>query len=75
MLLFGTAFRNNTGLPLSATIGGVSSEVLFAGPQGDFVGLDQANVRIPRSTIGRGEVNVVLTVGTKTANTVTLSIK
>ena len=75
VLLNGTAFRNNTGLPLSATIGGVSAEVLYAGPQGEFVGLDQANVRIPRSTAGRGEVNVVLTVGTRTANTVTLSIK
>ncbi|MGH9802412.1 MAG: hypothetical protein ACRD82_18765, partial [Blastocatellia bacterium] len=74
-LLFGTAFRNNTGLPLSATIGGVNAEVLFAGPQGDFVGLDQANIRIPRSTAGRGEVNVVLTIGTRVANTVTLSIK
>ncbi|MBP6823097.1 MAG: hypothetical protein KA368_16225, partial [Acidobacteria bacterium] len=74
-LLFGTAFRNNTGLPVTATIGGVSAEVLYAGPQGDFVGLDQANVRIPRSTAGRGEINVVLTVGTKAANTVTLSIK
>ncbi len=75
VLLFGTAFRNNTGLPLSSTIGGVNSEVLYAGPQGDYVGLDQANVRIPRSVIGRGSVNVVLTVGTRTANTVTLSIK
>ncbi|MFN0110614.1 MAG: SBBP repeat-containing protein [Blastocatellia bacterium] len=75
LLLFGTAFRNNTGLPLTATIGGLNSEVLYAGPQGDFVGLDQANIRIPRSAIGRGEVNVVFTVGTRTANTVTLTIK
>lgn len=75
VLLFGTAFRNNTGLPLTATIGGTNAEVLYAGPQGDFVGLDQANVRIPRSLIGRGDVNVVLTVGTKVANTVTLTIK
>jgi uncharacterized protein (TIGR03437 family) len=74
-LLFGTAFRNNTGLPVSATIGGVNSMVQFAGPQGDFVGLDQANVLIPRSTAGRGEVDVILTIGTRASNTVKISIK
>ena len=75
LILNGTAFRNNTGLTVGVTIGGVASEVLFAGPQGDFVGLDQSNVRIPRSTAGRGEVDVIMTVGTRTSNTVKISIK
>jgi len=75
VLLFGTGFRSNSGLPVNVSIGGVSSEVLYAGPQGDFVGLDQANVRIPRSLAGKGDVSVSMMVGTKTSNTVTLNIK
>ncbi len=75
VLFFGTAFRNNTGLPVSATIGGVNAMVQYAGPQGDFVGLDQANVLIPRTTAGRGEVDVILTIGTRNSNTVKISIK
>lgn len=75
VLLFGTGFRSNSGLPVSVKIGDANAEVLYAGPQGDFVGLDQANVRIPRSLIGKGDVNVMMTVGNKNANVVTLNIK
>lgn len=39
-------------------IGGNEIAPLFAGRQPDFVGLDQINVEIPRSLIGRGVVNV-----------------
>src|SRR5438128_1969724 len=49
--------------------------VTNAGAQGVFVGLDQANIVIPRSLAGRGDVNVVLTVDGKTSNTVTNSVK
>jgi len=49
--------------------------VLFADAQGGFVSLDQVNARIPRSLIGRGEVDLVLTADGKTANTVTVNIK
>jgi len=37
--------------------------------------LGQVNARLPRSLIGRGEVEVVLTVDGKAANTVRISIK
>ncbi len=49
--------------------------MIYAGLQGDFFGLDQVNVRIPRSLIGRGEVDIVLTVDGKVANTVKVWIK
>lgn len=76
VVLFGTGFRFNGGLSgVGAQIGGVNSEVLFAGPQGDFVGLDQCNVRIPRSLNGRGEVELALTVNGQAANIVRISIK
>jgi uncharacterized protein (TIGR03437 family) len=58
-----------------ARIGGVDAQVMFAGAQEGFVGLDQVNVRLSRSLIGRGEADVVLTVDGKPANTITASIK
>lgn len=60
---------------MSATIGGASTEVSYAGAQGSYVGLDQANIRIPASLAGRGEVNVALTVSGKAANAVTINVK
>ncbi len=76
LLFYGTGFRNNSGMNnVSAQLGGVSASVSFAGAQGGFAGLDQANVLLPRSLAGRGEVNLVLSVDGKTANTVKLWIK
>jgi uncharacterized protein (TIGR03437 family) len=76
LVLFGTGIRNRTALSaVRVTIGGADAEVLFAGPQGGFEGLDQVNARIPRSLIGRGEVDVVVTVDGRTANTVRVNIK
>ncbi len=76
LILFGTGFRFNSGLSATrVSVGGVDSEVLFAGAAPGFVGLDQCNVRLPRSLVGRGEVDVVLAVDGKTANTVRIAIK
>ena len=74
--LFGTGLRS--GGPHSTTtvtIGGEAAEVLFAGAQGAFVGLDQVNVVVPRRVLGRGEVAVLLTVDDKASNPVTISIR
>ncbi|MGH7185412.1 MAG: Ig-like domain-containing protein, partial [Pseudomonadota bacterium] len=68
LVLFGTGFRSRSALAADCTIGGMNAEVLFAGPQGAFAGLDQANVRLPRALVGRGEVDVVMTLDGKTAN-------
>ncbi len=76
LLLFGTGLRGNSGLQTaSVKIGGVDAEALYLGAQGGFVGLDQGNVRIPRSLAGRGEVDVVMTVEGRVANAVRVSIK
>jgi len=56
-------------------IGGQSAEVLYAGPQGAFVGLDQVNLRLARSLAGLGEADLVLTVDGKAANTVRIGIR
>jgi uncharacterized protein (TIGR03437 family) len=76
LFLFGTGFRYRSALSaVTCQIGGETSEVQFAGSQGGLVGLDQANVRIPRSLAGRGEVDVVMTVDGKMANTVRINIR
>lgn len=76
LILFGTGIRQHSALmAATATLGGVAAAVLYAGAQGDFVGLDQVNVRIPRSLAGRGEVEVRLVVDGASANAVRFSVK
>ncbi len=76
LALFGTGFRFRSSLPsVTLKIGGVDAPVLYAGAQGDFTGLDQVNAQLPRSLAGRGEVDVVLTVDGKIANTIRVNIK
>jgi uncharacterized protein (TIGR03437 family) len=76
LILFGTGLRYRSSLSsVSARIGGTDAQVVFAGAQSDFAGLDQVNVSLTRSLAGRGEVDVVLMVDGKVANTVKVSIK
>jgi uncharacterized protein (TIGR03437 family) len=72
LILYGTGmrFRSNA----AATIGGLSSEVLFVGAS-SFVGVDQANLRLSRNLAGRGEVELALTVDGVTANRVRVSFR
>ncbi len=76
LIPFGTGFRNRSALSaVSCTIGGTNAEVIYAGAQGQLVGVDQANILIPRSVAGRGNVDLVFRVDGKTANTVSINIK
>ncbi len=76
LVLYGTGFRFRSSVSaVTARIGGEVAPVLFVGAQGDFAGLDQVNIQIPRSLIGRGEVNLVLTVDGQPANVVKVFIK
>ena len=76
LILFGTGIRSRSALSaVTAGIGGTSSEVLYAGAQGGFVGLDQVNLRLARTLIGRGEVDVALSVDGAAANTVRVNIR
>lgn len=73
---FGTGFRNRSASgAATATVGGAAAQVTFAGAQGDFIGVDQANVLLPRTLIGRGSVDVVLTVDGMATNTVQVTIQ
>jgi uncharacterized protein (TIGR03437 family) len=76
LLAFGTGISGRLALSnFQAKIGGETSEITFVGALNDFAGLDQLNLRLPGVLAGRGDVDVVLTVDGKAANTVQISIK
>lgn len=71
LLLFGTGLRFRSSLSnVRVTIGGVPVEVLYAGAQGLFPGLDQINLRVPKSLAGRGLVDIVLQADGRSTNIV-----
>jgi uncharacterized protein (TIGR03437 family) len=76
LILYGTGIRKLSSLSaVTVTVGGLSSQVTYAGGQGQYVGLDQVNLLLPRGLAGRGEVDVVLSVHDQTANTVKVTVK
>lgn len=76
LILFGTGLRNRSALAaVTATIGGANAEVLFADAQGGLVGLDQLNLRLPRSLAGRGDVEIAVIVDGMATNKVLCNIR
>ncbi len=76
LVLFGTGlrFRNPSGM-VTATAGGEPAEVLYAGPQPEYVGIDQVNVRLAQSLAGRGDIDVSVMVDGKVSNTVRVNVR
>ncbi len=73
---YGTGIRGRSSLEaVSVKIGGLSADVLYAGITEGFFGLDQINARIPRSLIGKGTVDLELTVDGVKANVLNLRIR
>ncbi len=60
--------------PVTATVGGVTAPVQFAGLTPGFVGLYQVNVQIP-SGVPSGSAPLVLTQSGVASNTVTLVVR
>ncbi len=76
LVLYGTGFRQVAAQSdVTVTLGGTPGTVTYAGAQPSLDGLDQINVKLPRTLIGRGDVDVVVKVGDLTSNTVTVRIK
>ena len=74
LVLYGTGLRNATSV--TATLNGVSVPVTYFGAQGSFAGLDQINLGpLPASLAGTGLANLVVTVDSQAANTVTVGIQ
>jgi uncharacterized protein (TIGR03437 family) len=73
--LYGTGIRHvSSPANVVCTIGGVSVPVLYAGPQGTYSGLDQVNVQLPISLLGRGEVDVIVTADGQPSNAVRINL-
>ncbi len=68
LILFGTGLRFRRDLSRAVVeIGGEQAPVSFIGAQGDFAGLDQVNMQLPRALSGRGEVEIILSIDNQTA--------
>ncbi len=87
LVMYGTGFRrapatnpndgNGVAESVTVTIDGRAANVLYAGAQGSFAGLDQLNVEMPASLAGTGprRVEVAISVNGVAANRVTIQIK
>jgi uncharacterized protein (TIGR03437 family) len=73
VVLYGTGFRH-AATPV-CLIAGEPVEVLYAGAQGEFPGLDQLNVRLRASLRGAGAVVLELKADGVSANPVLLTIR
>jgi len=57
--LFGVGFHGRTSLEdVEVSIGGDQARVLYAGPQGEFEGLDQLNFEVARALPGVADIKV-----------------
>ena len=74
LVLYGTGLRNAAAKPV-CTIGGQAVDVLYAGPQGEFPGLDQVNLFVPTSLRGIGAVVLELVVDGVAANPLSVTIR
>ena len=74
---YGTGFRAAGTGGVTVTLGADSPPILYAGPQGVAVGVDQFNILIPPDLAAGGPqvVPIVLTAGGQTANTVNVTIQ
>lgn len=76
LLLYGTGIRGRSLLSnVTVTVGGNAQQVDYAGVQPDFTGLDQMNILLNRNLAGRGNVDVVVTIDGRVANTVTVNFQ
>ncbi len=76
LLLFCSGLRGRKQLSsVSVKVGSTTLPVVYAGQQGDFEGLDQVNVLLPRSLQGSGEVRLVLSAEGFDANQVRIAFQ
>jgi uncharacterized protein (TIGR03437 family) len=71
--LYGTGIRGAG--TVQVYVAGQPAMVQFAGAQGQYQGLDQVNVAVPRGLVGMGEVSVYLVADGKVSNVTTINIQ
>jgi uncharacterized protein (TIGR03437 family) len=74
LLLYGTGIRHATSV--TANVGALTGlRVVYAGPQGFYVGEDQINLLLPQSLKGTGLIDLTLVADGQATNTVRLQIQ
>lgn len=71
--LYGTGIRGAQAV--EAYVAGQAATLQYAGTQGQYQGLDQVNVAIPRALAGTGEASVYLVADGQVSNMVTINIQ
>jgi uncharacterized protein (TIGR03437 family) len=74
LVLYGTGLNAATATA-TARVSDAAATVAYAGAQGQFAGLDQYNIVVPRSLAGRGDVMLSLSVGGMPATAVRLTLE
>jgi uncharacterized protein (TIGR03437 family) len=75
LVLYGTGFGTAEQSQVRAWIHDEEAAVVYAGPQGQFPGLDQYNLEIPPSMAGRGDIPVSIAIGGVPCNPVRIFIQ
>lgn len=73
MTLYGTGFRRQNAV--QATAGGRPVQILYAGAQPGFPGLDQVNIDLPIGLLGSGDVEIVFAADGFPANSVWINVR
>lgn len=76
LVLFATGLRfRSQASPISVKIGDVLLPTIYAGSQGQFAGLDQINLLLPRTLRGLGETTLSLVLDGRESTPVRISIR
>lgn len=73
LILYGSNLGANANG--TATVGGVNTQLTYAGPLNPFNGVAQYNILVPPQLAGAGKVDVTVSIGNRTSNTVNVSIR
>lgn len=79
LALFGTGLgevsnKSFVSSRVHVLVGGIEAKVQYAGPQPDFVGLDQINFELPANVANHGTLPVVVKIDEQAANSVTVDV-
>jgi uncharacterized protein (TIGR03437 family) len=76
LILYGTGLRQRAALSqVKVRLGDIYVQPEYTGKQGDYAGLDQINVLLPRQLVGHGDINVEVLVNGQPANAVRVMIR
>jgi uncharacterized protein (TIGR03437 family) len=73
LTLYASGIRHAQNVQVN--VAGQSVPVIYAGEQGQYAGLDQINISVPRALAGTGEASVYVVADGKTSNMTTINVQ